>query len=231
MIRPCQYVYEKSVGPVGEIMTVGQCLIQTGVWGCKPPIGSRAGFWWGYRVEAPIISEDLAFCTTKSNKIVSIFEFLGRLQKHLERWVPYRSKLKITVALIWILLCINKTFLLQAPFNRCQAALKWIICDGLNFPGTLLHLRELHYITDFSDRSNCFDILICWFWEDIVTKVCNMGMLGTGSRSCLENKCINSIGLGFLRAWKSEEGGEGCFPPALVKVDPDKLSQWNLAGW
>ena len=24
----------------------------------------------------------------------------------------------------------------------------------------------------------------------MVTKVCNMGILGTGSRSCLENKCI-----------------------------------------
>ena len=58
-----------------------------------------------------------------------------------------------------------------------------------------------------------------------MTKVCNMGMLQTGSRYCLENKSINSIGLGFLRMCKSEEGGGGCFPPALVKVDPENLSQ------
>ena len=41
-------------------------------------------------------------------------------------------------------------------------------------------------------------------------------------------RVLTREGLGFLRACTS---GEGCYPPALVKFDPDDLGQWNAAGW
>ena len=69
---PCQYVYEKSVGPVGA-MTVGHCLIQMRSGGAvSPPAGSKAGVWWGKRG----ICENLAFCTTKN----------GKKQQDCRRW-------------------------------------------------------------------------------------------------------------------------------------------------
>ena len=38
---------------------------------------------------------------------------------------------------------------------------------------------------------------------------------------------LNPIRTGLLRVCKS---GEGCFPPAPVKFNPDNLGQRNLAG-
>ena len=63
IMGPCQYVYEKSVGPVGTMSYPDE------IWGrCKPPVGSKAGVWWGKRGEVPRISEDLAFCTAKNGQ-------------------------------------------------------------------------------------------------------------------------------------------------------------------
>ena len=41
--------------------------IQLGVWGrCKPPSGSWAGPWWGFRGKAPGNPENTAFWSTKN---------------------------------------------------------------------------------------------------------------------------------------------------------------------
>ena len=62
IIGPCQYVYEKSVGPVGAMSYPDE------VWGrCKPP-GVQGWCLVGERGEVPRISEDLAFCTTENGQ-------------------------------------------------------------------------------------------------------------------------------------------------------------------
>ena len=106
IIGPCQYVCQKSVGPVFA-MTVGRSIIWLGVWGCRkptppppPPSGSRAGLGWGS--SGLWKSRILHYQKwSKNNKIVSIFELLGRivlsclirLQKHFKRWVPISVKI------------------------------------------------------------------------------------------------------------------------------------------
>ena len=96
IIEPCQYVYEKSVGPVGAL-TVGHSLIQLGSGGAVSPeasTGQVSG--GGPGGKAPGSSEDLVFYNTKmikTSKIICIFEFLDRivpscliqLQKNLEK--------------------------------------------------------------------------------------------------------------------------------------------------
>ena len=74
IIGPCQYAYEKSVGPVDAIRSLPYPDV---VWEhCKPSSpparGSKAGVWWGYRGKVPRSSKVLAFFTTKmvkNNKI------------------------------------------------------------------------------------------------------------------------------------------------------------------
>ena len=94
-IGPCQYVYEKSVGPVGAL-TVGHSLIQLGSGGAVSPLASTGqASGGGPGGEALGSSEDLVLHTKmiKNSKIICIFEFLGRivpsclirLQKNLEK--------------------------------------------------------------------------------------------------------------------------------------------------
>ena len=60
IIGPCQYVYEKSVGPVGAL-TVGHSLIQLGSGGAVSPSASTGQVsGWGPGDEAPGSSEALA---------------------------------------------------------------------------------------------------------------------------------------------------------------------------
>ena len=105
IIGPCQYVYEKSVGPVGA-MTVVDSLIQLGSGGAvSPPASTWQVSGRGPGGEALESSEDLVFCNTKmikNSKIICIFEFLGRivpsclitLQKNLEKRVSISVKVK-----------------------------------------------------------------------------------------------------------------------------------------
>ena len=84
IIGPCQYVYEKSVGPVGAL-TVGHSLIQLGSRGAVGPLppgstGQVSG--GGPGGQAPGSSEDLVLYNTKmikNSKTICIFEFLGRI--------------------------------------------------------------------------------------------------------------------------------------------------------
>ena len=46
IIEPCQYVYEKSVGPVGAL-TVGHSLVQLGSRGAVSPEASTGQVSWG----------------------------------------------------------------------------------------------------------------------------------------------------------------------------------------
>ena len=96
---------QKSVGPVGAL-TVGHSLIQLGSGGAvSPPASTGQVSGGGPGGEGPGSSEDLVFYNTKmikNNKIICIFEFLGRIipsclirfQKNLEKCVSILVKVK-----------------------------------------------------------------------------------------------------------------------------------------